>query len=303
MSRHAARDGMDRVADVDALRLEELGELTHVVLCLRDGEAVPGDDDDAARERELDGDVVGGGRPHGAAVVDARPAGARLHLAERAEQHVRDRAVHRLRHHQREEGARGADEHSGDDQHRRVEHEPRRGGREARERVQERDHDGHVGAADRQHEEDAEEEREPDQREQRPLGVDARDHRDAEPDGAEEDGGVGDVLRREHDRPSREELLELGERHERAGERDGADQRGEDDRDDLVTRHVAAPDVELRERDERGRTAADPVEQGHHLRHRGHLHRAGADHPDDRPDRGGDDEQGPVADPVEQRAS
>jgi hypothetical protein len=31
--------------------------------------------------------------------------------------------------------------------------------------------------------------------------------------------------------------------------------------------------VELRERHERCRAAADPVEQGHHLRHRRHLHR------------------------------
>ena len=37
------------------------------------------------------------------------------------------------------------------------------------------------------------------------------------------------------------------------------------------------PSVELRERDERRRTAADAVEQRHHLRHRGHLHAARAD--------------------------
>ena len=46
---------------------------------------------------------------------------------------------------------------------------------------------------------------------------------------------------------------------------------------------VARPrgrDVELGQRDERRRAAADPVEQGHHLRHRGHLHRARADEAD-----------------------
>ena len=45
------------------------------------------------------------------------------------------------------------------------------GGRrgEARARVQERDHDGHVGAADREHEEDAERERGEDHADEQPL--------------------------------------------------------------------------------------------------------------------------------------
>ena len=43
-------------------------------------------------------------------------------------------------------------------------------------------------------------------------------------------------------------------------------------------------DVELGQRDERRRAAADPVEQGHHLRHRGHLHLARADEADGRAD-------------------
>ena len=43
-------------------------------------------------------------------------------------------------------------------------------------------------------------------------------------------------------------------------------------------------DVELGQRDERRGAAADPVEQGHHLRHRRHLHRARADEADGRAD-------------------
>ena len=38
--------------------------------------------------------------------------------------------------------------------------------------------------------------------------------------------------------------------------------------------------VELRERDQRDRAAADAVEERHHLRHRRHLHAAGADRTD-----------------------
>ena len=85
----------------------------HVVLRLRDGHPVAGHDDHLARERELDGDVLGRRRADGAPVVGPhRRAGARLHLPEGAEEHVRDGAVHRLRHQQREQGSGGADEHA-----------------------------------------------------------------------------------------------------------------------------------------------------------------------------------------------
>ena len=88
---------------------------------------------------------------------------------------------------------------------------------------------------------------------------------------------VHDVLAREDDRAAADELLQLREGDERAGERDRADQRGERDRQRLVPDEHAVELVELGERDERRRTAADPVEQGHHLRHRGHLHPPRAD--------------------------
>ena len=148
---------MDRVLHVDASLLEQVGQLANVVLRLRDGHPVAGDDDDLARERELTATssavVARTVRPSSARAVPA----AGLHLPERAEEDVRDRAVHRLRHEQREQRARRADEHPRDDQDGRVEHEARRRGGEAGERVQERDHDRHVGAADRQHEHHAEE--------------------------------------------------------------------------------------------------------------------------------------------------
>ena len=49
---------------------------------------------------------------------------------------------------------------------------------------------------------------------------------------------------------------------------------------DAVVARPAGRDVELGQRDERRGAAADPVEQGHHLRHRGHLHLARADEAD-----------------------
>ena len=59
MPRHPAGDGMDGVLDVDALRLEELGQLADRVLGLGDGEAVARDDDHRLGVGELDRDVVG----------------------------------------------------------------------------------------------------------------------------------------------------------------------------------------------------------------------------------------------------
>ena len=51
--------GMDGVLDVDAARLEQLGQLAHRVLGLGDGEAVARDDDHVLGVGELDRDVVG----------------------------------------------------------------------------------------------------------------------------------------------------------------------------------------------------------------------------------------------------
>ena len=90
-----------------------------------------------------------------------------------------------------------ADEHAADDQHVVLELEARRGGREAGERVQQRDHDRHVGAADRQHEEDAEDRRAADERPEQPLVLHARDEREPGRDAGEEERGVHELLARD----------------------------------------------------------------------------------------------------------
>ena len=61
-----------------------------------------------------------------------------------------------------------------------MEEEARGRGGQAGERVQERDHDGHVGAADREHEEDAEDERGHDQRDHERVTLGAGDDQPAE---------------------------------------------------------------------------------------------------------------------------
>src|SRR5438094_931372 len=99
VSGHAARDRMDRVGDLDALLLEQVRELAHVVLGLRDREAVAGDEDDLVGVGEHDRDVLRRGGADAPAV--ARRGSLRRpgrDLAESAEEDVRNRAVHRPAH-------------------------------------------------------------------------------------------------------------------------------------------------------------------------------------------------------------
>ena len=173
---------MDGVDDLDAAGLEDLGQLADRVLGLGDREAVAGHHDDLLGVRQHDRGVV-----H-VDLADRAAAGPRhcralvaLAATEAADHDVQDRAVHGVGHELGQDGARGTDEGARDDEHRVADHEAghRRG--RARERVQEADDDGHVRAADGQHERDAE------------------DDRGAEDDDQE---GVGDgAVEREHVRP------------------------------------------------------------------------------------------------------
>src|SRR3546814_13297769 len=59
MAWHAARDRMDRIFDVDAFLLEQVGHSAQRVLRLRDSHAVTGVDDAILRLAHQDGGVVG----------------------------------------------------------------------------------------------------------------------------------------------------------------------------------------------------------------------------------------------------
>ena len=156
---HAAGDRVDRVLDLDAFLLELVGQLADRVLRLRDRHPVAGDDDHFVGVGEHRGDVVGADGAHVLLPWPPAPPAVGLHRAERAEQHVGDRAVHRFAHQHGEQRARRADQRAGDDQHVVAEHEAGRCRGQAGERVEQRDDDRHVGAADRQHEQDAQHER------------------------------------------------------------------------------------------------------------------------------------------------
>ena len=138
---------------LDALRLEQLGQVAHGVLRLGHGHAVARDDDDALDAVEQHGDLFGrGGLDRLVDLVGVRRVRRRPH---RAEEHVGQRAVHRLAHDVGQDDARGADQRAGDDQHGVVDHEAGGRGGQARVGVQQGDHHRHVGAADGQRQQHA----------------------------------------------------------------------------------------------------------------------------------------------------
>ena len=116
MARHPAGDGVDGVLHFDALALQEVRHLADLVLRLRHGEPVAGDDDDFLRVAHQDRRVVGRRLADGQAFLDIAGTGAgrAVAAAEAAEEDVRERAVHRVAHDPREDEPARADERAAD---------------------------------------------------------------------------------------------------------------------------------------------------------------------------------------------
>ena len=263
---HAAGDGVDGVPHLDALGLEQVRELAHVVLRLRDRETVAGHDDHALRVAEEDRRILGAHLAERAAVVRLRARGGRGRRSERAEEDVGQRPVHRLRHEAGEDRARGADERAGDDEHLVPDREAGHRDREPGVRVEERDDDRHVRSADRHDERDAEREREQrDQREHEPRRYLDHPRRvghqgEREEDHAGEEAAGDELLARVLEGLRVDEPLQLAERDDAAGERDRADHQAEEDRDDLARRDSSpAPSACMYSRIETSAAAPPPA--------------------------------------------
>ena len=133
---HPPRHRVDRVLDVDAALLEDVGQLPCRVLRLGDRQPVSRNDDHPLRVGEQRAEVLGRGRTH------AAPGGPRgaprdlLHLAERAEQDVAQRAAHGVAHELGQQATRGTDQGPGHDEREVVQGEAGGGDRQARARVE-----------------------------------------------------------------------------------------------------------------------------------------------------------------------
>ncbi len=275
---------MDRVVYLHASLLEQVRELADRVLCLRDGEPVPGDDDHALRICKQRREVFDRTRPHAPTLLPRHRTGRRLHLAEGAEEDVSERATHRVAHQLGQKAAGGADQRSRNDEGEVVEREPTRGHGEPGECVEQRDHDRHVRAADRQDEGDAKDERKHHQGQEREGDRSDREHRDHEADDRRGEEAVDQLLTRICDRRPGHQLLQLRECDQAARKGDRADDDAEDAGQPLRQRRVRTELDQLSHRHERCGPATRAVEQGHHLRDLGHLHLARTDRPDRRAD-------------------
>ena len=140
---------MDRVLYGDAVVGQLLGQLLERVLCPRDRKAVAWDDNHGVGVGQQEGGVISGAGLHRACFFGARRSASIRRVAETAQQHIKEGAVHRLAHDVRQDRAAGAHQGTGDDQHRVVQRETDARRCPAGIAIEHRHHHGHVGAANR----------------------------------------------------------------------------------------------------------------------------------------------------------
>ena len=247
------------------------------MLRLRHRHAVARHDDDRAGVLHDESGVLGRAGAHRLVAAGAATYGPRDLAAEAAEDDVEDRAVHPLAHDVAEDGARRSHQRAGDDQQAVLQREADAGRGPARIAVQHGDDDRHVGAADRQDQEEADQQRQDDNQ---PEGPDRLVH--AEPDDQTDQRDaqrrVQRVLHREDQRLAGDQALELTEGDDRAGEGDRADGDAKAHLDQAGDLDLArCTDVVGLRRVERGRRhqhrcqAHQAVEGRDQLRQRRHL--------------------------------
>ena len=198
MSGKPSRHGVDREPHLGVAFAQEVDDLAHRMLRLRDGHPVARHDDHRLRLPQEFHHLVGRRRDH--LPVHHRPAhrcGALLGT-ESAEDDRDERTVHRRAHDVAQDRARRSDQGAGDDQQVVGEHEARRRRCPSRVAVEHRDDHRHVGAPDRHHEMDADQarhRRDGEQRRQRLRSLAHEDH--AEPEADEEHHEIEQVPPRE----------------------------------------------------------------------------------------------------------
>ena len=261
------------------------------MLGLGDRHPVAWDDDDLLGLFEHIGGVFGAALLVGP--LFARRAAARFgRCAKAAGDHRNEAAVHRAAHDVAEDRARGADQRAGDDHRRIAEREAHRRRGPARIAVQHRHHDGHVRAADRDDQQEADDEGQHRDGKDHPALTRAAIRRDCVKRDQPKDRGkraqVDDVPPRQHDRrtahPARQ--LEEGDNAPREGDRPDGDAKPEFDAADREDLPCGIDDPEgLR---------IEPCAKAHHhcgkadeaveardkFGHRGHRDTAGDDHTD-----------------------
>src|ERR1700723_2246508 len=274
---------MDGEFYVHAAFAERVVKFADFVLSLRDGHAVAGDDDDFARGSEDRGGFFGRRAVHGTSLFGG---GARdLFLAERAEEHVGEGAIHRFGHVYGEDEAGGGVERAGDDEQFAIENETHGCGGKSRVGIQQRDHGGHIGAAngdDHQHAED-QGNNEHQRKQMDVAGIVNEKCSDADGDGEEQE--IDDVLTFIGDGALREDFLQFSRGHQAACERQRAENYFHGEHGHHEGRHVGRAQIEFGGADECDAEGAEGVAERGSLRDGGHV-----DHAERHADDGAEDQ-------------
>ena len=187
----------------------------------------------------IDGGFLRRGAVHRARFLRARGGG--LHLAKGSKKHVGERAVHGLRHDHGENEPGRAIQRAGDDQEFRVQDESHGRGGESGIGIQQRDHRGHVGAANGHNHHHSENQGDEDNQRKQSLlpGVEHQKHRQQNGNGQQRQ--VHEVLPAIGDGPLRQDFLQLARGHQAARESERA-------QDDFEAKHRHLEAAECRAR-------------------------------------------------------
>src|ERR1700733_3681657 len=269
---HASSDGMDGEADFDALFGEHVVEFANFVLCLRNGHAVAGNDDNFIRRGKDRGGFFGSGAAN--RLGFCAPGGGGLHLAKGSEQDVGEGTVHRLRHDDGEDETGRSIERAGNDEQFVVQDKSHGGGGKTGIGIQEGYNGRHISAADWDYEQNAEDQRDANDQREKLFGSRMQDKVNRAADRDEKQQEVDEILTFVGDRTLGEDLLQFSCGHQTAGESQAAE-------DDFHREHrhhelgnVGSAEVELSGADQCYAQCAERVAESGPLWDGGHLHHA-----------------------------
>ncbi len=264
----ASGDRVNAEGDIHTALGERVEQLAHFVLRLRHGHAVAGHDHHFVGGAENPGGFFRRGALDRALLLHARGGG--LNLSEAAEQHVGERAIHGLGHDDGQNETGRAVERAGDDQQLAVQHEAHGCRGKPGIGVQQRNHRGHVRAADGNDQHHAEDERN-DNHGGKQFDL-FRVHGENRGDGhgQRQHAEVDEVLSFISDGALRQNFLQLAGGHQAAGEGERAENHFHGQHGHHERGNIGRAEVELRGAHERDAQRAEGVAQRGPLRHGGH---------------------------------
>src|SRR5580704_9547408 len=212
---------MDGEFYVHAAFAERVVKFADFVLGLGDGHAVSRNNYYLVSGGEDRGGFLGRRAVHGTSLFGG---GARdLFLPERAEEDVGEGAIHRFGHIYGEDEAGSAVERAGDDEQFAIENEPHGCGGKSGVGIQQRDDGGHIGAADGNDHQHAEDQRNDEHQREQMDAAGIVDEVRGDADGYGEQQEIDEVLTFIGDGALREDFLQFSRGHQAAGEGERAE--------------------------------------------------------------------------------